>query len=211
MNQGRRFDPRLYLVVGQDAVARGTLCDLVQAAVRGGVTMVQLREKSLPQDREIALARELKALLAPLDVPLIINDHVEVARAADADGVHLGQDDEAPGRVRDLLGPGKILGFSAGNPLEAERVDPRIMDYVGVGPVYPTGSKADAGPAIGLEGLKQLRAILELPLVAIGGIGPASASEVMTSGVEGVAVVSAICGAGDPEAAARRLRAEIEG
>ena len=172
--------------------------------------MVQLREKDRPRDQVIDLARALKDRLGAAGVPLVINDDVEVALAAGADGLHLGQDDGDPAMARARLGPDRILGFSAGDLAEAARVDPSIMDYVGVGPIYPTGSKADAGPAIGLEGLRSLRAALDLPLVAIGGIDRVHAAEVMTSGVEGIAVVSAICAADDPESAARALRAAME-
>ena len=204
------FDLRLYLVAGSDTVAGRDLVEVVTAAVRGGVTLVQLREKSRPREQVIDLARRLKAALAGPAVPLIINDDVEVALAVGADGVHLGQDDGDPAAARARLGPDRILGFSAGDLDEAKRVDPSLMDYVGVGPAYPTGSKADAGPTIGLAGLRRMRAALDLPLVAIGGIDRAHAAEVMSTGVQGVAVVSAICAAADAELAARSLRAAME-
>lgn len=204
------FDLTLYLVIGSDAVGDRALTDVVAAAVKGGVTLVQLREKALPVERMIEHARALKTLLAPLAVPLIVNDHLEVALAAEADGLHLGQDDGNPQAAREALGPDRILGLSAGDPQEAAKVDPAIVDYAGIGPAYATGSKADAGEAIGLAGLRRLRACLDLPLVAIGGIDAGKAAEVMTTGVQGVAVVSAICAANDPEAAARKLRDAIE-
>lgn len=210
MTTAARLDLSLYLVAGTSAAAGRDLVELMLAAVRGGASLVQLREKDRPRAEVIDLARTLKRRLSGTGVPLIINDDLEVALAADADGVHLGQDDGDPAAVRARLGPDRILGFSAGDLSEAERVDPAIMDYVGVGPVYPTGSKSDAGPAIGLEGLRALRAALDLPLVAIGGIDRAHAGEVMTTGVEGIAVVSAVCAAADPESAARALRAEVE-
>lgn len=204
------FDLSLYLVAGSDALAGRDLADLVAAAVRGGVSLVQLREKAMAAEPMIARARALKALLAPLNIPLIVNDRLDVALAAEADGLHLGQDDLAPAAARAQLGPDKILGVSAGDAQEAATVDPALVDYVGVGPVYPTGSKADAGAAIGLAGLTAMRRLLSLPMVAIGGIQAGQAAEVMACGVEGVAVVSAICAAADPEAAARALRREIE-
>lgn len=204
------FDLTLYLVVGSDAVGGRDLLILVEAALRGGVTLVQLREKQAPRDAVIARARALKACLDRNGVPLIINDDLDVALAVDAAGLHLGQDDIDPAVARAALGPGKIIGLSAGNAAEAARVDPAVVDYAGVGPAYVTGSKADAGDAIGLSGLSALRARLALPLVAIGGITAANAGAVMATGVEGVAVVSAICGAPDPEPAARALRRVID-
>ncbi len=203
------FDLTLYLVAGSQDCAGRDLEAVVAAAVRGGVTLVQLREKSLPHGAIVESARRLKALLQPAGVPLLVNDHLDVALAAEADGLHLGQEDLDAAAARAALGPGKILGLSAGDAEEARRVDPSLADYVGIGPAYATGSKADAGAAIGLAGLRDLRARLDLPLVAIGGINAENAAEVMTSGVQGVAVVSAICAAEDPEAAARALRRAV--
>ena len=177
--------------------------------MRGGVTLVQLREKSLPDAALIELAREIKIVLQPFGVPLIINDRVEVALAADAAGGHLGVDDLAAAEARARLGPARILGVSAGTPGEAALVDPALADYAGVGSVFATATKPDAGPPIGPEGLAGLKARIPLPIVAIGGIGADQAETVMATGVEGIAVVSAICGAADPEAAARDLRAAI--
>ncbi len=211
MTPNRRppFDLTLYLVAGAQDCAGRDLEAVVAAAVRGGVTLVQLREKDLPHDAIVESARRLKALLQPAGVPLIVNDHLDVAVAADADGLHLGQEDLNAAAAGAALGSGKILGLSAGDPEEAQRVDPALVDYVGIGPAYATGSKADAGAAIGLAGLRDLRDRLDLPLVAIGGINADNAAEVMTSGVQGVAVVSAICAADDPEEAARAIRREI--
>ena len=206
------FDLTLYLVVGGDALGGRPLDEVVAAAVRGGVTLVQLREKTRPDAEIVERARALKDLLAPLDVPLIVNDRVEVARAAGADGVHLGQDDLDIARARAILGPDKLIGVSAGTAAEAARVGRASADYVGIGPVYATPTKADAGAPIGVAGFGSLAAALApLPAVAIGGIGAGNAAQVMAGGAaDGIAVVSAICGAEDPEAAARALRREIE-
>jgi len=205
------FDLTLYLVVGSDAVGGSSVEDVVAAALRGGVTVVQLREKTLPDDAMVALARRLKALAARHGVPLIVNDRIAVARAAGADGVHLGWDDEAAPAARARLGDAALVGLSAGTAEEAARVDCALADYVGIGSVYPTATKPDAGPAIGVAGLQAVHKLLPLPAVAIGGIGLGNAAEVMAgSTVEGIAVVSAICGASDPEAAARGLRAKID-
>lgn len=217
------FDLTLYLVVGSGVTRGRPLDEVVTAAVRGGATLVQLREKALFDTELIAAARALKSRLAPLGVPLIVNDRAEVARAAGADGVHLGHDDLDAARAREILGPAGLIGVSAGTPEEAARVDKGLADYVGIGSVYATATKPDAGPPIGLAGLTALaRALRPLPVVAIGGIGTRQAAEVMAapggagaqgtdgSAVDGIAVVSAICGAPDPEAAARTLRQEID-
>ena len=205
------FDLTLYLVAGSGVTAGRPLDEVVAAAVRGGVTLVQLREKTRPDAEIVELARALKDLLGPLDVPLIVNDRVEVARAAGADGVHLGQDDLDAARARAILGPDRLIGVSAGTAAEAARVDKASADYVGIGSVYATPTKPDAGAPIGVAGLSALAAALApLPAVAIGGIGAGNAAQVMASGAaDGIAVVSAICGAEDPEAAARALRREI--
>ena len=208
-DRGRTLDLSLYLVIGTADTGGRPLSEVVDAALSGGVTLVQLREKTMSDAEMTELARDLKTRLAPRGVPLIVNDRLAVALAADAEGLHLGQDDLAPAEARRALGSGRILGVSAGNETEAEIADPALVDYVGVGPAYATGSKPDAGAAIGPAGLRRLRAGLSLPMVAIGGIGEAQVAEVMATGVDGVAVVSAICGAPDPAAAARALSRRI--
>ncbi len=210
MTVRRAFDLSLYLVVGAQDVGPRDLLEVVAAAVRGGVSLVQLREKTAPDSEVLRSARALKALLAPHGIPLIVNDRVQVALAAGAQGLHVGQDDLAPADARAAMGPDRILGASAGNLEEARYADPALVDYVGVGPVYPTASKADAGAAIGPDGVARLRVAISLPLVAIGGIQQSNAAQVMATGVEGIAVVSAICAAADPEAAARALRRAVE-
>lgn len=201
-----RFDLTLYLVIGSADTKGRDLVAVVEQAVLGGVTLVQLREKALPEVVYIETARRLKALLEPRRIPLIVNDSLEVALASGADGVHLGQDDMVPAAARRILGPERILGYSAGNEAERLRFDLGPVDYLGVGAVYPARSKPDAGAAIGIEGLAAMRRACALPLVAIGGIDESRAAEVAATGVEGIAVVSAIAGASDPREAARRLR-----
>jgi thiamine-phosphate pyrophosphorylase len=221
------FDLTLYLVIGSGVTRGRPIHEVVAAALRGGATLVQLREKALGDAELVEVARALKGVLAPLGVPLIINDRAEVARAAGADGVHLGQDDLDAARAREILGPGGLIGVSAGTPEEAARIDKDVADYVGIGAVYATATKSDAGAPIGVAGLATLAATLQpLPVVAIGGIGLSEAAEVMASGApngiapngiapngiapNGIAVVSAICSAQDPEAAAHNLRREID-
>jgi len=209
VTQRPKFDLTLYLVAGTGAVGGRSLAEVIAAAVRGGVTLVQLREKTMPDSEMIALAREIKAVLHPFGVPLIINDRVAVALEAGADGVHLGIDDIGPAQARAQLGPDRILGVSAGTPDEAALVDPAVADYAGVCSVYATATKPDAGPPIGIEGLGMLMRRIPVPVVAIGGIGLRQAEAVMAAGPAGIAVVSAIGGAADPETAARQLRAAI--
>ena len=206
---GPSLDLSLYLVVGSDSVGGQDLVDLVAAAVDGGVSLVQLREKVMPNDQMIAFAVALRRRLAPLGVPLIINDRLDVALAADADGLHVGQDDLPPPVARQALGPGRILGLSAGTPEEARTVAGGVVDYAGVGPVYETGTKADAGPAIGIDGLRRVMGLVEVPVVAIGGIQITTAHAVGASGVAGIAVTSAICSAQDPRSAAEYLKREF--
>ena len=205
----KAFDLTLYLVIGPDAVSGRSVEAVTAAAAAGGVTLVQLRDKTAPDAEVAALARRLQEILTPQHLPLIINDRIEVARDIGAAGVHLGIDDPPAAEARVILGPEAIIGVSAGTREEADLVDPGVVDYVGTGAVYATATKADAGAAIGLDGLVQLRRRLALPMVAIGGIGLSTAAAVAATGVEGIAVVSAICGADDPEAAARDLREAV--
>ena len=208
-----RFDLSLYLVAGRAACGPRGLIDTVREAVAGGVTIVQLRDPEAHGRRLVEDARALLDVLRPLGVPLIINDRVDVALAAGADGVHLGQDDILASEVRSMLGPDRIIGLSVGSAgeLAASRAELSSVDYFGVGPVRVTSTKADAGSAIGPEGVGAVRMLSELPIVGIGGIEAGHAAPVIVAGAQGVAVVSAICGAEDPKAAAEALRAEIDG
>ncbi|WP_127088426.1 thiamine phosphate synthase [Aquabacter cavernae] len=205
----RAFDLSLYLVTDPRQTAQRGLLETVRAAVAGGVTLVQLRDPDAKGRALAEQARALLALLRPLGVPLIINDRVDVAVAVDADGVHLGQSDMAPADARALLGRERILGLSVGTLEELAASDLSLVDYVGTGPVKATGTKTDAGAAIGLDGLAIVRRQVSLPLVGIGGIDRAITGDVIRAGADGVAVVSALCAAPDVAAAARALRDEI--
>ncbi len=207
-NEHTPFDLSVYFVVGEADVGDRDLLSIVSAAVRGGATLIQLREKDGRQEQVVALARALKAAL-PSDVPLILNDNAEAVLASGADGVHLGQDDGSPSEARALLGPKAIIGLSVGNLAEAAVSDVSEVDYLGVGPVFATGTKADAGAAIGPEGVLPVRQALDRPAVAIGGIALDSAESVVAAGADGVAVVSAIAKAADPEAAAHALKQAV--
>lgn len=207
----RPFDLSLYLVTDPKLTAQRGLVETVAQAVAGGVTIVQLRDPDAKGRALVEAARALVALLRPMGIPLIVNDRVDVALAADADGVHLGQDDMEPAPARAQLGPDRILGLSVGTPQELAASDLSGVDYVGVGPVRATGTKADAGSAIGIAGLTDMRGRISLPLVGIGGLDASLAADVIRAGAEGVAVVSALCAAPDVTATARRLRAEVDG
>ena len=167
--------------------------------------MVQLREKEAPTGEFVALAKRLRALLAPLGVPLIINDRVDVALAADADGVHIGQSDMAYEDARRLLGPDKIIGLSVENFEDLERANSMDVDYVGISPVYGTPTKTDPAQPFGIEGLRKAVERSVHPTVAIGGMNQQTVAEVMATGCDGVAVVSAICSAPSPRQAAQEL------
>jgi thiamine-phosphate pyrophosphorylase len=206
----RSFDPRLYLVTDGLAAAGRRLEDVVAAAVRGGVTAVQLRDKAADDAALIEAARGLKERLAPAGVALIINDSVEAALGSGADGVHLGQADLRPEAARSRLGARAVIGLSVETAAQAEAAAGLDVDYLGVSPVFATPTKTDTGPAWGLSGLRALRAVTALPLVAIGGIHAGSAASVMAAGADGLAVVSAIMAADDPEAAARQLRRIVD-
>ncbi|MCI9122183.1 MAG: thiamine phosphate synthase [Oscillibacter sp.] len=201
---------RLYAVtgrVGQEGVA--ALLRKVEAAVRGGVRIVQLREKHLDPAAFLAEARDFTALCRRLGAVSIINDCPEIALEAEADGVHVGQSDLEAGRVRQLLGPDKLLGVSAHSPEEARRALEAGADYLGAGAAFATGTKSDAKP-ITRETLRAITAAVDLPVVAIGGVNPDNILELKGLGLAGAAVVSGIFGRPDPEAAARQLLALAE-
>ncbi|MES9994633.1 thiamine phosphate synthase [Desulfovibrio aminophilus] len=202
-------DYSLYLVTDRPACLGRDLLDVVGRATRAGATVVQVREKSCQTREFVELARALKTLLDSLGLPLIINDRVDVALAVGAAGVHVGQKDMAASDARALLGPDRILGLSVNTFEEARVAESLDVDYLGVGPVFPTATKADAGPVFGVDNLARLRAATRRPLVAIGGIGATNAEAVAAAGADGLAVVSAICSAPDPGAASAQLLAAI--
>jgi thiamine-phosphate pyrophosphorylase len=204
----RPFDLRLYLVTDRKLAGPRGVLETVRAAVAGGVTLVQVRSPDASGRDFVEEARALKAMLAPLGVPLIVNDRVDVALASDADGVHIGQSDIDPRDVRAMLGPDKIIGLSVGSAAEWQGSRDMLgaVDYIGTGPVYGTTTKSNAGHAIGPEGLSDMVRLSHLPVVAIGGIGPGTAAATMGARPHGIAVVSAIMATTDPQAAARDLR-----
>ncbi len=198
---------RLYLVTDQQALRGRSLTDVVKQAVQGGVTCVQLREKTATTRDFVTLACALNHLLTPLGVPLVINDRIDVALACGAQGVHLGQSDMSVELARQLLPPQVFIGLSVETPDDVRHAASLPVDYLGVSPIFPTPTKTDTAAPWGLAGLRQVRAMTHLPLVAIGGIQLTNAFEVLQAGADGLAVVSAICSADDPCGAARSFRA----
>ncbi|MDP6779307.1 MAG: thiamine phosphate synthase [Candidatus Latescibacteria bacterium] len=183
--------------------------ELARLAVAGGADTIQYRQKAGSTRKMIETASALQRLCADAGATLIVNDRVDVAIASGADGVHLGQDDFPLGRARDLLGPEVVIGGTAKTLDQVQVAASEGADYVGFGPIYPTGSKADAGEVKGLEGLARISRSSPIPVVAIGGIGIATAAGVISAGARGIAVISAVCCQDDPQAAAARLIAEI--
>jgi thiamine-phosphate diphosphorylase len=200
-----RFDLSLYVIADRAFGRDRPLEDVVAAAIRGGATIVQLREKAWPAGRIVHMGRRLQEITRPAGVPLIINDRTDIALAIDADGVHMGLDDLPVADARRMLGPDKIIGASAASVADALTAEAGGADYVSVGSIFPTTSKPDAGQAVGAEALTQFKAALRIPIVAVGGITAANAAEAIHAGAQGVAVVSAVVGADNVREAARRL------
>jgi thiamine-phosphate pyrophosphorylase len=205
-------DLSLYLATDAALCAERGVGPTVRAAVAGGVTAVQLRD---PHATTRALYDQARALLAQLDgtaVPLLVNDRLDVALAAGAAGVHLGQTDLPPVEARRLAGPDLVIGWSVSTADEVEAagaLPPGTVDYLGVGPVFATSTKPDAATPLGLAGLAQLREKSSLPCVAIGGVGVGNARAVARTGVVGLCMVSALCAAEDPTATAEALRRAV--
>jgi thiamine-phosphate pyrophosphorylase len=179
------------------------------AALQGGAEMIQLREKTWPSGTLLPVATRLLARCRAAGVPFIVNDRVDLAVAVDADGVHLGQDDLPAAAARALLGPGKILGLSTHSETQAAAAQAAGADYVAVGSMFPTTSKPEfqlVGPALA----RKVRPLVRVPLIGIGGITPDNVGEVIAAGCDGVAVISAVCAAPDPAAAARRFISAID-
>ena len=200
---------RLYAVTDSSRLPGRSLSRQVEGVLKGGATMVQLREKHLSRELLRAEALELKAICRMYGVPLLINDDVDLALEVDADGVHVGQQDMDAGQARQRLGPDKILGVSAHTVSEALRAQAAGADYLGAGAVFPTGTKGNVTP-LPYETLRDICGSVTIPVAAIGGIGPDNLPALAGSGIRGVAVVSALFAQPDPEGAARRLRALAE-
>lgn len=196
-----RFDKSsmlLYAVTDRAFAKKQTLYEQVNSAIKGGITMLQLREKELSEAEFLKEAEKIKPLCRANDIPFIINDDVDVAVKCGADGVHIGQNDMAAEKVRQIIGEDMILGVSAQTPEQAVKAEEAGTDYLGVGAVFPTSTKSDA-LSVSYETLKEICASVSIPVVAIGGICAENIKELSGSGIDGVALVSAIFGAEDIE------------
>lgn len=205
----RPLDLRLYLVTDTELCARTGVAATVGAAVTGGITAVQLRDPAAEDDQLVILGRAVVAALAGTGVPLLVNDRVHLVEAIGADGAHVGQGDLEVTEARRVLGPDALLGLSVQTldhvrAAQATGVD--VIDYLGVGPVWPQSTKPDAAPPVGLDALSAITAASPWPCVAIGGVTVDRVAEVRERGAAGAAVVSAVCGRPDPAAAAHALR-----
>ena len=196
---------KLHILTDMVLQSRFSHMEITRLAIAGGADTIQYRQKSGTTREMIEIARNMKRLCTEAGVTFIVNDRLDVAIAAEADGVHLGQDDFPIPMARGLLGEGRIIGGSAATLDEARKCLSEGADYVGFGPVYPTSSKDDAGPVSGIDILKQVVEIIPLPIIAIGGVGPENIPDVMRAGARGIAVISAVCCQDDPEEATRAL------
>ena len=202
-------DLLLYAVTDRSWLGEQTLCEQVEEALKGGATFVQLREKELDDESFLAEAIEIQKLCRQYRVPFVINDNVEIARKINADGVHVGQSDMEAGDVRAILGEDKILGVSAQTVAQAVLAEQRGADYLGVGAVFHTGSKADADD-VSHETLKAICEAVRIPVVAIGGIGKHNVLQLKGSGIDGIAVISAIFASKDIQKATAELKVLAE-
>ena len=203
---------KLYFICGTTTCLGKDLYTVVEDALKGGITLFQFREKgkgALEGKEKLELAIKLKNLCKKYNVPFIVNDDIELALEIDADGVHVGQDDLGVDEIRKLI-PNKIIGLSIGNEEELKQSKVEYVDYVGVGPVYVTKSKDDAGGAIGYEGLELMRKLLpQMPLVAIGGIQTQHIKDVMKTNVDGVSIISAISYSDNIEKTVREMNEQF--
>lgn len=205
----RQFDLSLYLVLDPDLCASIGMVETARLAVAGGATMVQLRDKHAGTAHMVETGRALRQVLAGTGARLIVNDDVEAAIAIGADGLHIGQEDMGAQAARALIGPEMILGLSVETEALAASVDPAVVDYTGVGPVFATPTKPDHKQPIGFGGLARIVRASPVPSVAIGGLKAEHVAEVLAAGAGGLAVVSAICGTSDPQAAAAHISNEL--
>lgn len=204
------IDLSFYLVTNREMLKDIRLPELVESAVQNGVTVVQLREKKASTREFVELAIELKKVLDPLNIPLIINDRVDVALATDASGVHLGQNDMPVSIARKLLGKDKVIGLSVETEADLDTLHALKPDYLGVSPIFNTPTKTDTVQEWGLDGLKSVSQRVDYPLVAIGGINIENARSMIEHGADGIAVVSAICASEDPGRSTAELRDKID-
>ncbi len=204
------MDWTLYVITDAKLSRGRSHLEVAQAAIEGGTSIIQFRDKEMTTRQLVETAGKIKELTEEADIPLIVNDRLDVALAVEADGVHVGQDDMPADMARQLIGPHKILGVSASTVEEVLQAEEDGADYVSASPVFTTPTKPDTPPPTGLEGLRAIVEAVNLPVIAIGGINEKNAAEVMEAGAQGVAVISAVVSAPDIAAAARHLRETLE-
>lgn len=195
----------LYLITDRRFLKGRELKKVIEDAILGGVTIVQVREKDISTREFFKVAKEVKKVTDYYKVPIIINDRLDIAQAIDADGVHLGQKDMPLNIARKILGKDKLIGISVGNVKEALEAENNGADYLGIGTIFPTGSKKDVDAIIGIDGLSQVKNSISIPSVAIGGINKTNFKDVLKTGIEGISVISAILDEDNVKLAANNL------
>ena len=209
MLEKRKIDYSLYLVTDRSLSLGRSNLEIIKAAVTGGVTVVQLREKEATTREVYEQGLKIRDFLREREIPLIINDRLDIALALDADGVHLGQDDMPVAAARKILGKEKLIGASVFTPAEARAAEAAGADYLGLSPIFVTSTKPELTVQIGIDGISPIRRAVRIPLVGIGSLNAGNAFRAMEAGLDGVAVVAAICSHHDPEGAARAIKAEV--
>jgi thiamine-phosphate pyrophosphorylase len=209
MYDKKKVDYSLYLVTDRVLSLGRSNLEVIQAAVRGGVTLVQLREKEATTKEFYQEGLKIRAYLKTRDIPLIINDRIDMALALDAEGVHLGQEDMPIDAARKILGPQKIIGASVFTPEEAKIAEALGADYLGLSPIFVTETKPELTQHLGIKGIPLLKEAVRIPVVGIGSMSESNAYEAVKAGLDGVAVVSAICSREDPRAAAEAIKKEV--
>lgn len=207
--RNRGIDYSLYLVTDRKLSLGRSVLDVIKAAAEGGVTLVQLREKDLNSKEFYEEGLRIKTFLNRCNIPLIINDRIDIALAIEADGVHLGQEDLPLSIARKILGPDKLIGVSVFTPEDARRAEEMGADYLGLSPIFLTSTKPELANQIGLEGIRPIREATDLPLIGIGSLNETNAFSVVRAGLDGVAVVSGICARPDIRAAAEKIKQEV--
>lgn len=200
----------LYIITDQRISHGKSHLEVAEAALAGGATVIQFRDKEMKDSEAVVTCREIYKLTKKKDVSFIVNDRVEIVKAVNADGVHLGQEDMSFSSARKILGKEKIIGISVETVEQALKAVEGGADYLGIGPIYPTATKPDAGKALGIARLKEIRESVNIPIVTIGGINENNLEEVLRAGADGVAVISAVVSAPDITEACRKLKNKIE-
>jgi thiamine-phosphate pyrophosphorylase len=204
------MDSRLYVITGNAFLNGRSLEEVIRKVISGGADCIQLREKDVSTRELLEMGSVLRRITRENGVPFIVNDRLDIALAVEADGVHLGQDDLPIEAARKIMGPHKIIGISTHDVKEAVAAERAGADYIGLGPVKATQTKLDAEPAIGVEGIREVRRHVSLPIVAIGGIKQGDVADIIRAGATGVAVISAVIGADDVFRASFDMRKEVD-